>query len=99
MQRSVRITPARHNPTCSAAIYLQGPAGTQVNVEVIDPSTWNYLAVKTVTLSGNGYADYGTPTWKSTIDPVVFRVSLLANGDSWVRADDLGVTCSGYYAS
>src|SRR5215211_4684809 len=54
--RSVHLTPATvHQTTCAARIYVL-PLGTaKINFEVIKPSTWTYISLKTVTLSGSTY--------------------------------------------
>ena len=104
--RSVYLRPAQlHKPTCGASIYLRpfpGADGGNVtaNVEVIDPSNWNYLALETVTLGSSGYTQVSTPSWKPGPIDVYVRVSLIGvGGYSGLRIDDLTVQCWGYYAS
>jgi hypothetical protein len=104
--RSVYLRPAQlHRPTCGASIYLRPFPGAdggdvRVNVEVIDPSNWNYIALKTVTLTGSGYTQVSTPSWKPGPITVFVRVSLLGvGGYSGLRVDDLNVQCWGYYSS
>jgi hypothetical protein len=95
--RSVHITPSEvHLPVCAARIYVL-PLGTaKLNFEVIRPSTWTYLALKTVTLSGSTYQSVVTPSWDAYDNDVFVRVSLLYNNSfSAVRVDDMLVQC--YY--
>jgi hypothetical protein len=88
----------RNNSTriqCAAAIYLTGLSGSKVNVEVINPSSWTYISLKTVTLTGGGYSQVTVPAWTGGPNTVYFRVSVLGNGGfSSVRADDLVVQCT-----
>ncbi len=57
IRRTVNLTPFFSWRTLNtvAAIYARPVSGTnaRVSVEVIDPSTWNYIALKTVTLKNN----------------------------------------------
>lgn len=80
---------------CNAWIYVQ-TAGAKLNIEVIDPSTWNYVALNTVTVpsTGSGYTLVSVGPWLADIKYVHFRVALLANGgSSWVRLDSMGAQC------
>jgi hypothetical protein len=80
---------------CNAWIYVQTPGAT-LNIEIIDPQTFNYIAVNTVTLgsTGSGYVQTAVGPWLADIKNVLFRVSLLATGgSSWVRLDGMGAQC------
>jgi hypothetical protein len=80
---------------CSAWIYVQTPGAT-LNVEIIDPATWNYIALETHTVAstGSGYTLLDVGPWRADIKQVQFRVAVLAGGtSSWVRLDDMGVQC------
>jgi hypothetical protein len=93
--RSVTL---RNNSTrndCAAGVYLQGFDGAKVNVEVIDPSSWTYVALHSVTLSGSGYRLYTVGPWTGGPNTVYVRISLLGTGAyNLVRVDDLTVQCS-----
>lgn len=93
--RSVTL---RNNSTrnfCIAGIYLKGLSGVKVNFEVINPSTWTYISLKTVTLTGGGYTQATVPSWQGGPNTVYVRVSLLGSGSfSSVRVDDLVVQCT-----
>ena len=80
---------------CNAWIYVQTPGAT-LNIEIIDPATWNYIALNTVTVpsTGSGYTLVSVGPWLADIKLVHFRVALLANGgSSWVRLDSMGAQC------
>lgn len=97
VRRNVHLRPVPfHSPVnCAAQIYVQ-PLGTaKVNFEVIKPSTWTYIALKTVTLTGGSYQAVTTNTWNAVDVDVVVRVSLLYTGGfSAARVDDLTVQCT-----
>ena len=94
--RTVHLTPATVHPaTCAARIYAL-PLGTaRLNFEVIKPSTWTYISLKTVTLTGSTYQAVTTNSWNALDIDVFVRVSLIYTGSfSAVRLDDLIVQCS-----
>jgi hypothetical protein len=103
--RTVRITPTRHGPTCAASVYVQTPGGATVNFEVINPASWTYIRLTTVTpaSTGSGWTLVSSPVWEPGVnggENVVIRVALLGNGTStWIRLDDLQVSCWNYYSS
>lgn len=67
----------------------------KVNFEIINPSTWNYLSLKTVTLTGSGYTLATVPSWRGGPNTVYVRVSLLGGGAfSSIRVDDLVLQCT-----
>lgn len=83
------------NVNCNAWAYIQTPGAT-VNVEIIDPATWNYIAFEQHVLgsTGTGYTQVGVGPWDGEIKNVVFRIALLSDGDpEWVRVDDMGLQC------
>jgi hypothetical protein len=93
--RSVTLRNNSTRTSCAAGIYLQGFDGAKVNVEVIDPSTWTYVALNTVTISGSGYRQYTVGPWTGGPNTVYMRVSLLGTGAyNLIRIDDLTVQCS-----
>ena len=101
--RNVRITPARYRPDCSASVYIQSPGGAALNFEIIDPATWNYIRLTSVTpaSTGSGWTLVSSGVWHPGVEGgenVVVRVALLGDGYSndWIRIDDLQVSCSGY---
>jgi hypothetical protein len=95
--RTVHLTPAvNHRASCAAQVWLQEAPGTRVNVEVIDPANWTYLAVRQATLpAGYPWKAYGSGTWTPGPVDVIVRISLLSDGDyERVKVDDLTVQCS-----
>jgi len=82
--------------SAAVEIYLR-PYGNnvKVNLEVIDPSNWTYIALKTVTLANSYTYQYVATDWFTVNRPNVFvRVSVLASGtgaSSGVDVDDLTV--------
>lgn len=93
--RSVTL---RNNSTriaCGAGVYVQGLSGARVNFEVINPATFTYLALQSVTLSGGGYTQIIVPAWSGGPNTVLVRVSLLGSGGfNSIRIDDLVVQCT-----
>lgn len=93
--RTVHLTPATvHQTSCTARIYAL-PLGTaKLNLEIIKPSTWTYISLKTVTLTGSSYQAVTTDSWNALDVDVFVRVSLIYTGSfSAVRLDDLAVQC------
>ncbi|WP_203786850.1 hypothetical protein [Paractinoplanes rishiriensis] len=93
--RDVTITPLDGSHTCRAYIDLFGLGnGRQViaRVEVIDPTTWQYLAQ-----DGGGVAtvpiQHFTPEWSNGPRTVRFRVSLYGNGDQTLWIDNMFISC------
>jgi hypothetical protein len=97
--RTVQITPYQRGKTfrCGARIYIQPVIGnSKVNFEVINPSNWTYIALKTVTLTGTSYQAVQTGEFIPARKDIFVRVSLLGNGNARAaRVDDLTVQC--YY--
>jgi len=95
--RTVIIAPyfAGRNVNTRAYIYLRPyQANVKVNFEVIDPTTWTYIALKTVTLVNNGsYQLVMTDVFVPHRSDVYVRVSVLGNGTTTtsVDVDDLTV--------
>jgi hypothetical protein len=57
------------------------PLGTaRINFEIIKPSTWTYISLKTVTLTGSSYQAVTTDSWDALDANVFVRVSLIYNG-------------------
>jgi hypothetical protein len=99
--RSVRITPATvHTPKCGLSAWMATTAyRPRVNVEVIDPATWTYIALYQVTLSGQGYKNYAVGSWRATKADVFLRFSVLANDPNApafanAQIDDVVISCS-----
>ncbi|MGL5829811.1 MAG: hypothetical protein ACRC0L_09625 [Angustibacter sp.] len=94
--QQVRLSPAQlHSVRCGAAMYIKAPAGAaKVNLEVINPSNWTYIALKSVTLSSSSYTAVVTPTWIPGPIDVYLRVSLVGQGGfSMIRVDDAYIQC------
>lgn len=106
--RRVRLPSERTG--CRAYISIKAvsfPASGKIklNFEVIDPSTWEYLALKPVTIerpSGDPtFGRYTSPWWEGGPRTVVVRLSLLGSGEhnkfgTYVHeavADDVTVSC------
>ncbi|HBL59149.1 MAG TPA: hypothetical protein DDZ80_11710 [Cyanobacteria bacterium UBA8803] len=83
---------------CNAQIYIQPLIGSsKLNFEVIDPSTWRYVALKTVTVTGGSYQAVLVGPFIPARKDLFVRVSLLGNGTaSAARVDDLTVGCQYY---
>ncbi len=95
--QKIRLSPAQlHSVRCGAAMYIKAPAGTaKVNLEVINPNNWTYIALKSVTLSSSSYTAVVTPTWIPGPIDVYLRVSLVGQGGfSIIRVDDAYIQCT-----
>jgi hypothetical protein len=94
--RTVHLTPAQfHASTCAGQIFVQSLGTAKVNFEIINPTSWTYIALETVTLSGGGYTAVEVGPWTPGPVDVYVRLSLLGNGGfSAVRVDDMQVQCS-----
>jgi hypothetical protein len=90
-----------HPQNCSASIWVNpGPIGSPfqlVNFEIIEPSTFTYIALKSATLSSSApYTKFST-SWVNSPTHFLVRVSIIGNGPgttvaAWV--DDLSLVCS-----
>jgi hypothetical protein len=97
--RTVHVTPkeVHADANCSAGFQITpvGAAVTLLNIEVIDPDTWDYLALQTVRISSNGWRLVTSPGWTGGPVNVFVRVSMLAGrGFAPIRVDDLTVQCT-----
>nr|WP_062341420.1 hypothetical protein [Herbidospora sakaeratensis] len=101
--RTITLTPFITRPgpiRCTAGVWarLRGQ-GPQLNVEVIDPDTWTYIALKTVPYPG-WRADYTlhTVSWTAQRADVVLRFAMAAtdNGPyaAEIELDDVTVQCT-----
>lgn len=101
--RTITLVPFVTRPgpiRCTAGIWarLRGQ-GPQLNVEVIDPDTWTYIALKTVPYPGYR-ADYTlhTVSWTAQRADVVLRFALGAMGSgpypAEIELDDAVVQCT-----
>jgi hypothetical protein len=103
--RPVRIgVPAGGFSGCVMALWVRPlEPVTRLNVEVINPSTWNYVALRTVTLTAPApgvfrpyqYVYLGE-SWTVSVRDVFFRVSAVSHsgGDSTADVDDVEIRCS-----
>lgn len=99
--RTVNIPAA--TPHCTASIYLapllqRGDGNLYVWVEVIDPATWTYLAVKQTNLrwTDDQYSKFTTPRF--TASQVFFRVAVYGPDRYGLQTsafmDDMRFDCS-----
>jgi hypothetical protein len=85
---------------CSASIWVRPIGITKFNIEVINPSDYTYISLKTVTIgTASGYFPFQqltVPTWTPRNRNILFRVSLVDIGTDTLGAqvDDLRVTCN-----
>jgi hypothetical protein len=83
---------------CKASIWIEtlpfAPTDDlEVNVEVINPTDWTYISLRTVTLAaGSGWQQISVPFWTPYTLDVYFRISNLTGRGS-ALFDDLRVTC------
>lgn len=105
--RKVHLSPAQyHASTCGASVSVRGSAvipttAEQLNIEVIDPVTWRYIALSHATVTGSGWVTASVGPWTPGPVDVFFRVSLAgasgATESRYAGLDDLVVTCTYAY--
>jgi hypothetical protein len=89
-----------HPQNCSASIWVNpAPNGgfQPVNFEIINPQTFTYIALKSVTLSSSAPYTKLSTSWTNSPTFFLVRVSVVGNGpgttvSAWV--DDLTVNCA-----
>jgi hypothetical protein len=92
--RSVTLRNNSTRTNCGAGVYVNGLSGAKVNFEVIEPASWTYLSLRSVTLTGGGYTQITVPPWSGGPNTVFVRISLLGAGSfNSIRVDDLTVQC------
>jgi hypothetical protein len=95
--RPVHLTPAQfHTAQCAAQIYVQPFGNTLVALDVIEPSSWTYIASQQATLNGGSYTAVTVGPWSPGAVDVYIRLVLAGNtgGFAAVRVDDLTVQCT-----
>ncbi len=84
--------PATHS--CTARLYIShvGPA----NIEVINPSSWTYVALRSLPGTVVNY-QLQSVSWSGGPSDVYFRVSTVSDStqpDPWTNVDDITIDCS-----
>lgn len=97
--RDVHLTPAQlHQSQCAATIALRASVDgstSAVNIEVIDPPSWTYIALRPVKVTGDNFQTFTIGPWTPGAVDVYFRLSLLASGSyRYLGVDDLVVQCT-----
>ena len=97
--RAVRLTPAQYHQTqCTAQVELRASSTgstSVVNIEVIDPTTWTYVALNQVHVTGSNWQSFTVGPWRPGPVNVFFRVSLLgANAYRYAGVDHLVIYCT-----
>lgn len=65
-----------------------------VNIEVINPSTWTYVALRTVSVSGS-WKNHTIGPWSNTPVEVFLCFAVTSTGDvEHANVDDVVVTCA-----
>jgi hypothetical protein len=81
---------------CTASIYIKPAVNDSVtfNLEVLNPYTYEYIALKQVTLLPGSYKQVSV-SWRSKRDTLVVRFSLLSNYGYYKKArlDNFYVNC------
>ncbi|MBM7075142.1 hypothetical protein [Micromonospora humida] len=91
---TVRPRTAGHNTTCGGGFFVQAVSGPAVlNVEVIDPASWTYLALRTVRITDTVWRRHDVASYANGPSQVFVRVSLLG-GSGPVRVDDMAFQCT-----
>ena len=94
--RNVNLLPSATTCTASAFIAPRFSATKQINFEVIDPSNFHYIALKTIKTTGAGPYQFHTVSWAKNRNNVLLRFSLIGEAGQTTRArvDDVAVSCS-----
>jgi hypothetical protein len=102
----IQIAPVANgqHPECQFSAYVMAGTTSHFNIEVIDPTTWSWIAVSEWTNTYENYTwERGHTQWfLPTISQVVIRVSLLAPTSSTAgvhptgvgHVDDFNMTCT-----
>ena len=87
-------------PTCKTNIFVKSASGQlSGNLEVIDPATWTYIALKPFTITSaqaGAWIPLTTGTWKVSAGrpPVYVRVAIgYVNGAETAYVDDMRTMC------
>lgn len=94
VSRRVALPPTT---SCTAGIWVNPAVSTQqLNFEIINPTNFSYVAIKTVVLGGDAPYTFVSTEWNHGPTDVLVRVSLIGNNGTtafgtWV--DDLGILC------
>jgi hypothetical protein len=95
--RTIHLTPAQfHAAQCAATIYVQPSGANLVGFEVINPTSWTYIASEQANLNGGSYTAVDVGPWTPGPIDVYIRLVLVANngGFAAARVDDLTVRCT-----
>ncbi|MEU1586977.1 hypothetical protein [Micromonospora sp. NPDC005710] len=91
---TVRPRTAGHSTTCGGGFFVRAVSGPAVlNVEVIDPASWTYLALRTVRITDTVWRRHDVASYANGPSQVFVRVSLLG-GSGAVRVDDMAFQCT-----
>jgi hypothetical protein len=84
-----------HTVRCRFSAWTYANRGDKFNIEVINPSTWNYIAVSHVTQPANAWTQMYTNWFNVPVNNLVLRVSYLPpsyGGAGFV--DDFTLSCT-----
>ncbi|MFC4588969.1 hypothetical protein [Sphaerisporangium corydalis] len=99
--RTVHLTPVTVHPgaRCTAGVWMKlSGEWAQLNVEVIDPDTWRYIALKQVPNNWTDEWSLQTVSWTAQRADVVLRFAVVQTQVWWYSAltelDDVVVQCA-----
>jgi hypothetical protein len=94
--RNVNLLSSASTCTASAWISPRFSATRQINFEVIDPATNQYIALKPIMTQGATPYTFHTVTWNKGRNNVTLRFSVIGSDEGRTRArvDDVTVTCA-----
>jgi hypothetical protein len=84
-----------HPTQCRFSAWTYANSGERFNIEVIDPATWNYITVSTVTQPAGAWSKFSTALFNVPSTFIVLRVSYLPpahNAAGFV--DDFSLACT-----
>jgi hypothetical protein len=91
---TVRPRTAGHSTTCGGGFWIRSVSGPALlNVEVIDPTTWTYVALRTVRAGDAAWQWHAVSGYRDGPTQVFIRVSLLG-GSGPARVDEMGFQCT-----
>jgi len=82
------------NRSCIARLYLKHVGAA--NIEVINPTSWTYVALKSLPGTATSY-QFQFLSWIGGPSDVYFRVSTVSDSvqpDPWAYVDDITIECS-----
>jgi hypothetical protein len=80
--------------SCAVGAWFEEAAGTRFNIEIIDPTTWTYVALGQFTVNSTGTWQSNSISWSGGPNNVVLRFVVVSNGGfARIKIDDVVADC------